>query len=138
MVNEASQSPVSRPAAIARTEADHGAQLVHPDVLDTDVRWRSARLFTAEELNFDTPAAAIAWMEQFSRRPDRAELRQAVLNLKLELELVQASKRTGEKDRKLAAEIHQWLTIWLQNPQIFDDWFALRRKTAEFLQIFGS
>jgi hypothetical protein len=134
VVNETSQSP----AALARTQADRGAQLVHPDVLDTDVRWRSARLFTAEELKFETPAEAIAWMEKLSGRSDYAQLRQAALNLKLELDLVQSSQRTSEKDRQLAAEIHQWLTIWLQNPQIFDDWFALRRKTAEFLQIFGS
>lgn len=123
---------------MARTEADHGAQLVHPDVLNTDVHWRSARLFTAEELKFETPAAAVTWMENLSRRPDREQLRQAVLSLKRELEFVQASQRTSEKDRRLAVEIHQWLTIWLQNPQIFDDWFALRRKTAEFLHLFGS
>jgi hypothetical protein len=111
---------------------------VHPDVLDRDVRWRSARLFTAEELKFETPAAAVTWMENLSGAPGREQLRQAVLSLKRELELVEASQRTGEKDRRLAREIHQWLTIWLQNPQIFADWFALRRETAEFLQIFGS
>ena len=77
-------------------------------------------------------------MQTLSARSDRDEFRQAVLNLKRELEFVEASQRTGEKDRRLAREIHQWLTIWLQNPQIFDDWFALRRETAEFLQIFGS
>jgi hypothetical protein len=134
VANEAFQSP----AAIARTQADHGAQLVHTDVLNSDVRWRSARLFTAEELNFETPAAAATWMENLSRRPDREQIRQAVLNLKRELELVQASQRTTGKDRRLAAEIHQWLTIWLQNPKIFDDWFALRRETAEFLHLLGS
>ena len=111
---------------------------MHPNVLNDDIPWRSARLFTAEELTFDTPAVAVTWMESLSRRPDRHELRQAVLNLKRELELVEASQRTGEKDRRLAGEIRQWLTIWLQNPQIFDDWFALRRNTAEFRQLFGS
>ena len=77
-------------------------------------------------------------MEHLSRRPDREQLRQAVLNLKRELESIAATQRTSEKDRRLATEIHQWLTIWLQNPQIFDDWFALRRETAEFLLLFGS
>lgn len=122
------------PAAIARKLADDDAQLVHPDVLDVDVRWRSARLFTAEELNFASPAAAVAWMERLPH--DRA--REPVLSLKRELELVAASSRTTEKDRQLAAEVAQWLTVWLQNPQIFDDWFALRRNTAEFRQLFGS
>ena len=134
MVNEASKSP----AAIARRQADQGVQLVHPDVLDADVRWRSANLFTAEELNFDTPAAAVTWMENLCERPNHDQFRPAVLSIKRELELVIASRRTIEKDRQLAAEISQWLTVWLQNPPIFKDWFELRRNTAEFLQLFGS
>jgi hypothetical protein len=130
------QGAAESPAAIARKLADGGAQLVHPDVLNIDVRWRSSRLFTAEELNFDTPAAAVAWMEKLAHETDRP--REAVLNLKRELELVVASSRTSEKDRQLAGEVSQWLTIWLQNPRIFGDWFALRRNTAEFRQLFGS
>jgi hypothetical protein len=134
VANEASQSP----AAIARTQADDGAQLTHPDVLDADVRWRLQRLFTAEELNFETPAAAVNWMSNLNRRPDHEHLRPAVLNLKRELESVVASKRISQRDRQLAREIGQWLTVWLQNPAIFDDWFELRRKTHEFIQLFGS
>lgn len=105
-------------------------------MLNDDVRWRSARLFTAEELNFETPAAAVAWMEKLARENDRP--RDAVRSLKRELDLVVASSRTVEKDRRLAAEVSQWLIIWLQNPQIFSDWFDLRRNTAEFRQLFGS
>ena len=131
MENENSKSP----ASIARTQADHGAPLVHPDVLNADVSWRSQRLFTAEELNFDTAAAAVAWMEELPRRNPP---REPVLSLKRELELVATSSRTSEKERQLASEIAQWLKVWLQNPQIFDDWFTLRRETAEFLQLFGS
>ena len=131
MENENSQSP----ASIARTQADRGAQLVHPNVLNVDVIWRSARLFTAEELNFDTPAAAVAWMEELPRKnPPRS----TVLSLKHELELLAASSRTSENDRQLASELAQWLMIWLQNPRIFPDWFALRRNTAEFRQLFGA
>ena len=131
MANDASQSP----ASIARTEADRGAQLVHPDVLNSDAVWRSARLFTAEELNFDTVAAAVVWMEELPRKDSP---RESILSLKRELELIVGSSRTSEKDRQLAAEVAQWLTIWLQNPQIFADWFALRRGTAEFRRLFGS
>ena len=131
MANEASQSP----AAIARAQADQGDTLVHPDLLDADVRWRSERMFTAEELNFETVAAAVSWMEQLvARNPPR----EPVLSLKRELELVAASSRTSDKDRRLATEIAQWLTVWLQNPQIFIDWFTLRRNTDEFRQLFGS
>jgi hypothetical protein len=131
VVNKEPQSP----ASIARAQADRGAQLVHPDVLNADVNWRSERLFTAEELNFDTPAAAVSWMEELPRRNPP---REPVLSLKRELELVVAAKRTSDDDRRLASEIAQWLTVWLQNPQIFPDWFALRRNTAEFRRLFGS
>jgi hypothetical protein len=131
VVNKEPQSP----ASIARAQADRGAQLVHRDVLNADVSWRSERLFTAEELNFDTPAAAVSWMEELPRRNPP---REPVLSLKRELERVVAAKRTSDKDRRLASEIAQWLMVWLQNPQIFPDWFALRRNTAEFRRLFGS
>jgi len=123
---------------MARTQADQGAQLVHPNVLDADVRWRSDKLFTAEELNFDSPAAAVRWMEDLAGRANQDQLRPAVLNLKRELELIIASTRTSQTDRRLAREVSQWLTVWLQNPAIFEDWFELRRNTAEFVQLFGS
>ena len=130
MANDESQSP----ASIARAEADRGVQLSHPDVLNADVAWRSARLFTAEELNFDTPPAAVAWMEKLA--PENDPRREAVLSLKRELELIVAGKRTSERDRRLAREVGQWLTIWLQNPRIFPDWFALRQNSADFREQF--
>ena len=123
---------------MARTLADRGASLVHPGVLDDDVRWRSQRLFTAEELSFENITAAVAWMENLVARADNQVLRPAVLSLKRELELVVAAVRTNEHDRRLAEEIGQWLTIWLQNPQIFLDWFALRQKAVEFREQFGA
>lgn len=132
MVNDDSSSP----ASIARTQADRDVQLVHPDVLNADVRWRSQRLFTAEELNFDSVSAAIAWMEKLSVRTDHELLRQSILSLKRELELIVAGERTTEHDRQLATEIGQWLTVWLQNPAIFPVWFALRQNAPEFRERF--
>ena len=39
---------------------------------------------------------------------------------------------TTHANRELAREVAQWLTIWLQNPQIFGEWLSLRRSTADF------
>ena len=58
-------------------------------------------------------------------------LRQAVRSLKTELESLAKSK-------PLAAEVAQWLTVWLQNPQIFTEWLTLRQNTAEFRERFLS
>ena len=113
---------------------DGGGKLVHPDVIDEDVRWRSPRLFTAEELKFDDISAAIAWMEKLARENDRP--RETILGLKRELDSIVAAARTSEHDRQLASEIGQWLAIWLQNPGIFPDWFVLRQNAVEFRERF--
>ena len=131
------------PATIARALADHGALLRHPDILATDMRWREHNLLlTAEDLTFGTLAAATALIEklellreQFEGDTARLEhLRQSVLQVKNELELLAASEKCG--NRKLAGEVAQWLTVWLQTPQIFREWLSLRCATAEFRQDF--
>jgi hypothetical protein len=34
-------------------------------------------------------------------------------------------------------EISEWLTIWLQSPELFENWIKLRRDSAEFRKKFG-
>ena len=128
------------PATIARTLADNGVPLRHPDVLAADVRWREREqvgLFTSEELDFSNIEAAVAWAENLALIDDQSKLRAAVLQLKAELELVAKSMRIALPERLVAAEVAQWLTVWLQNPAIFGDWLALRRQSADFLARFG-
>jgi len=124
------------PALIARVLADHGARLGHPEILQADTRWREKQsLFTADDLEFGNLDAAIRLInkiEQLKGDTTRREsLRQAVRSLKTELDSFAASK-------PLAAEVAQWLTVWLQNPPIFAEWLALRQNTAEFRERFLS
>jgi len=127
------------PASIARALADHGARLGHPEILQADARWREQNsLFSSEDLTFGTLDAANALMEKAERLRRQFEndaavlehLRLEVRRLKSELDLVAASEKISH--RYLAQELAQWLTIWLQNPQIFPEWLALRRNTDEF------
>lgn len=120
------------PASIARTLADHGARLRHPEVLEADRRWREKEQpFTVEELALDS----FALVEKLGRGD--VDARPAVLQLKSELELVAKGGRS-QKERELAQEYVQWLTVWLQNPGIFREWVALRKETEEFKERFGS
>jgi hypothetical protein len=125
----------SSPASIARVLAEHGAQLGHPEILQADARWREQQhLFTPDELAFDTIDAAhifIEKLEQLRQTPDQQSLRQSVLQVKSELDLL-APRHV------VAREVGQWLTIWLQNPQIFPEWLDLRRATKEFQVLFGT
>ena len=127
------------PALIARTLADNGVRLKHPEVLEADVRWREREqvsLFTSEELNFTSIDAAVAWVEKLAGLPQGSEVRTFVLQLKTELELVAKSMLVPLPDRLIAIEVAHWLTVWLQNPAIFADWLALRRESAEFRERF--
>jgi hypothetical protein len=132
------------PASIARTLADHGVLLRHPEVLEADLRWRERHeLFTPADLNFGALEAAITLIgkieglrRQFDGQSSMFEhLRQRVRHIKTELELLAAKQKTGEKE--LAQEVVQWLTVWLENPQIFQEWLDLRRSTAEFKDRFN-
>ena len=124
------------PATIARVLADHGARLGHPQILQTDAHWREKQLlFTAEDLELNNIEAAVKLVnkvEQLRQQSENVEgLRQAVRSLKSELE-------SFAKSNPLAAEVAQWLAVWLQNPPIFAEWLALRQNTAEFRERFLS
>lgn len=138
------------PASIARTLADNGARLEHPQILEADLKWRERNLlavFMPDELSFDTLAGAAEWVERVGSLHHRFELerdefgvellRRVVLGIKRELELVSAGKTAAEKERRLAQEVAHWLAIWLQNPLIFEDWLSLRRDSSEFREQFG-
>lgn len=135
-------TPVS-PAAVARTLADHGVRLGHPQILEADVQWRErTSLFTPDDLDFGTLYGATVLMDKIENLRQQFEfdqsalehLRQSVFQLKNELEVLASSRKSANKD--LAVEVAQWLTVWLHNPAIFTDWLALRRNTADFQERF--
>ncbi len=128
------------PASVARVLADDGVRLGHPEILQADSRWREQNsLFTAEELGLESVADAVRLMEKITRLQGEESiepLRQSVRQLKTELDLVMKSSETPRNQRELASEVAQWLTVWLQNPQIFVQWLDLRRATPEFQERF--
>ena len=99
-------------------------------------------VFTIGAANLETLKAATSLIEKIEnlrRQFDNSaleNLRQSVLQMKIELVMLADRERT-EKKRLLAQEVAQWLTVWLQNPQIFGEWLELRRDTVEFRERFG-
>ena len=138
------------PATIARTLAEEGAGLRHPDVLEIDTLWRKRQLsdvLSLDQLNFTTIEDALLGIDAIVAAGKRFEaagdaqrtkrLRSLVLHLHQDLALTGKSRLgTGEK-RAVAAEVTCWLTVWLQTPAIFENWLELRRNSSEFLQKFG-
>ncbi|MEA2203651.1 MAG: hypothetical protein QOE77_427 [Blastocatellia bacterium] len=152
-----SDGAVDSPAAIARTLIDAGAELRHPEVLEFDARWREhasrqraaktpAPLFDLEnEWSLQTGAAWIGELGKLRLDAAQGNDRKAVKRLEdLARETRQhaltlaASRALSPRKIAAAAEIAEWLTIWLQTPQLFQTWLDLRQQSAEFRAKFGN
>ena len=78
---------------------------------------------------------------EFQRAGDRKGMRfarQAALRLKRQTTALSQSPRLTEGQRREMGEAAQWLSVWLQTPDIFDQWLELRKATAEFKTLFGT
>ena len=144
------EGAVDSPASVARLLADEGAELRHAEVLELDARWRTADPYEPMFRNvlkfsdFAQAAASIKHLDnlrrQFERRGDREGLRrvrETVLKGKRRAEMIARNAAVNERKRAEKAEIAQWFTVWLNQPEIFDDWLYLRRRSEEFRQKFG-
>ena len=143
------EGALDSPASIARTVADEGAVLRHPEVFDYDTKWRE-RLISGvvplESLSFSNlPEASESitkiefWRRRLADDGKQGELRQLqefALKTKQDLHLVARSRVVDTKRRIEAEEIVQWLTIWMLDPAIFEDWLSLRKRSAEFVEKF--
>jgi len=141
---------VESPAAIARLLADEGAVLRHPEVLECDALWRECRWRDApfpESASFEElkqAAAAICELEQL-RQDLEAEagtselmrLRESVQRIRKERLLVARSRVVPPRQLQEAAEVAEWLRVWLSSPALFADWLELRRRSSQFCEQFG-
>ena len=133
------------PAAIARIVADEGAVLRHPEVFESDLRWREQKLGhhgVDSDLAFSSFAEAL---ESFKRLEDSRreinndnqrleKLRELVVAARQDLLLTARSKIIAAEQRQQAKEIAAWLAVWLESPQLFPDWLELRRRFATIHQ----
>lgn len=142
---------VESPASVARTVADEGAVLRHPEVFDFDAAWREGKLAepkVAGELNFaDLAKAAESFvkldharqqLEGANEDEELKRLRQSVIEIRADTQLRSRSKIADASEREEAKEISDWLMVWLQSPEIFLDWLDLRQRSPEFQKKFAA
>jgi hypothetical protein len=142
------EGAVESPASIARTLAEHGAKLRHPEVLDFDTKWREERLLQnslSEQFSFSTLGEAKdsirrldslrRTLEQEKQSMKLTHLRELVLGFKREAQLLAGSKIVTSGTRVEATEIAHWLSVWLQDPNLFEDWLSLRQRSPGFVQL---
>ncbi len=136
---------VESPASLARLLADEGAELRHAEVLEMDARWRTADPYEAMFRNvlkfstFEEAAASIRRLDnlrkQFRRKGDKEGLRrvqETVLKGKQRAQMIARNQSVNERKRAEKAEMAEWFTVWLNQPEIFEDWLALRLGSKDF------
>lgn len=151
------------PAAIARTVADEGAVLRHPEVFECDLKWRKQKLEEGSfqgGLDFSSLLSAFESVVKLEEKrmemhrgkgekgqgkvggdnkaAESKKLRDIVSAAREEVLLRAHSKILEENQRQEANEISEWLRVWLQAPELFSDWLDLRRRASEFRKKFDT
>jgi hypothetical protein len=145
------EGAVESPAIVARLLADEGAELRHAEVLELDTRYRATDPYEAmfrNVLKFSTFAQAAASIKnlenlrrEFARKKDQEGLRRVhemALKGKQRAQMIARNRNVDEKKRVEKAEIAEWFTVWLQQPEVFNDWLELRQRSKDFRKRFVS
>ena len=143
------EGAVESPASIARTVADEGAVLRHPEVFDFDAEWRERRLAESQLpadwsfANLTQASESFVKLDQQRQKIEGANdeqglkrLRDNMTRVRADLQLRAQSKITVDAEREQAKEISNWLMVWLQSPELFLDWLDLRMRSPGFVKKF--
>ena len=152
LVEKFGEGALESPASIARVVADEGAVLRHPEVFACDVKWRENSLNDrrlVRGLDFSSLTAAFQAIVIIEEKRlqlqlgDAAtgatglrELRDIVAAARKDSLLQARSKILNSSVRERLKEISEWLTVWLQSPELFSDWLDLRRRSPEYREKF--
>ena len=142
---------VDSPMVIARLLADEGADLRHSEIMTLFIERASDRPYDAalrNILRLDDLHSTLASLRnlnnlrlKYKRDNDKEGVR---LVRDMAIRGKQAAVKNAEKKnaaistRHLNNEIAEWLTIWLQSPEVFDNWVSLRQETPDFIAKFGN
>jgi hypothetical protein len=136
---------VESPMKIARLLADEGAALRHSEIMDLWVRRFNDQPHGAEFRNLiktadlDSVERSIRQAENLRKKfvsngdiDGLRQLRSEVIDVKSRLLSESRDKTFHASIRRMFAEMAEWLTLWLQSPEVFENWIRLRRNSAEF------
>jgi len=142
---------VETPMTLARMLADEGAELRHAEILKLDVERRTEDAYAAPFRNlikFGNFAEAETTLknlenlrQKFVRENDREGLRRLrakTVQAKERAQMISKNARVAPEKREEKAEIAEWFKIWLETPQIFASWVALRKRSPDFQERFLS
>lgn len=141
---------VELPMKLARLLADEGAELRHSEILELDAKRRLESPYDALFRNilkftdFKETLSSIRRLENI-RRKFAAErdtqglrvVRETAIKGKSRAQMISKNEKVADDKRCVKAEIAEWFTIWLQSPEIFENWIVLRQNSKDFIEKFG-
>lgn len=144
------RAAVPSPMQIARMLADEGAVLRHSEIMELHLKRASHRPYDAalrdivDVTDLKSAARSIKNLENLRRRYQKKDdreglrlLREKAVEKKKETQGVVANKRKNATERAVANEAAQWLTLWLQSPELFEAWLKMRFASKDFKDKFG-
>jgi hypothetical protein len=144
------EAAVESPMQIARLLADEGAALRHSEIMELWVRRFTDQPHEAEFRNLiktgdlDSIERSIRRAENLRKKfvSDNDEsglrqLREEVIDVKSRLQSESRDKKFHSTIRQMYSEMAEWLTLWLQSPEIFENWVKLRKSATDFKKRFG-
>ena len=142
-------SAVDSPMIIARLLADEGAQLRHAEIMELDVARRLESPYDAMFRNilkfsdFNQTLISIRRLEnlrkKFSSESDKEGLRlvrETTLKGKQRAQMIAGNPKIDKQKRLEKAEIAEWFTLWMQSPEVFENWIQLRQNSPDFKEKF--
>ena len=140
---------VESPMIIARILADEGAELRHAEIMELDVQRRLESPYDAMFRNilkfadFKQTLISIRRLEnlrrKFTTENDREGLRlmrETAIKGKHRAQMIANNEKVSDEKRAEKQEIAEWFTIWLQNPEVFENWITLRQNSPDFIERF--
>lgn len=144
------EAAVESPMVTARLLADEGADLRHSEIMELYLKRQSDRPYDAVFRNLlkrddlRSAAASVKQLEAVRRKFTASKdkeglrlLREHVIDGKNAALQSSKDKKLSPGSRGINAEIAEWLALWLNAPEIFDQWLTLRKKSSDFKGKFG-
>lgn len=142
---------VEMPMSIARTLADEGAYLRHHEVMDLHIARAMKRPYDAafrNVMNIADLASALrslrsleALRKKFIAAGDKDGLRlvrESAIRGKEIAEESASREQLDRETREVNEEISRWFSIWMQTPELFDQWIRMRMASPEYRERFAA
>jgi hypothetical protein len=135
---------VDSPMVTARLLADEGAELRHSEIMSLylnraeEVPPHDAALRNLFDLSdLERTERSLKNAETLRRKLQKENDEHGLRRLREEAIEAKSKAKKSSKDEPVQAEAAEWITLWLQSPELFENWVKMRRASKNFKAALG-